>query len=505
MDADRQRDPVTARRSSSWSMNSQRLEAIVAELMKPISDARRNFDTDLSALLESYLTEAGLHALDENDDAPPPNFSEVALLLQQSANIYSRKVDYLYQQVLDYSDSLTNSTRESDPRTPRSAAEADGAASGAAGARRARRRRAAAAPGVERDTRERVRGAERGGGGGRGAGRRARGRRPRCRAPTWSWSPRPPRAARRCWTWTPSPSACSPTSTSPGACMSDGFLVDDLQGAYINNENDLRSISLVELQAAITAAAASPGAELVQDAGAPSSPGSPLRASTPLGAPAPPGDALTPPGDVLTPPGDALALVATPRRARNERKRRNTIVIDDVLGDALQLVVSDDLLNHLNELREFSIPSSWITKVVSKRKRHILNERERLRAEEEEYSSELAHRGRRPAGRAPGPARGARAWRPGAPVDVRELGARVLAALQPPAPSPAPFPRLLAGAARDQPDVSRLLLATLFLANSGNVEIIQGPPLTVDTFSVRVLSTDESLFGAIAPEDQFLL
>lgn len=31
-------------------MNSQRLESIVAELLKPIGDIRRSFDTDLSAV-----------------------------------------------------------------------------------------------------------------------------------------------------------------------------------------------------------------------------------------------------------------------------------------------------------------------------------------------------------------------------------------------------------------------------------------------------------------------
>lgn len=64
-------------------------------------------------LLEEYLTEAGLRALDADDgddtgDATP-NFAELALLLQQSTSIYSRKVDYLHQHVLLYSESLYNS------------------------------------------------------------------------------------------------------------------------------------------------------------------------------------------------------------------------------------------------------------------------------------------------------------------------------------------------------------------------------------------------------------
>ncbi|CAH2235294.1 jg24588 [Pararge aegeria aegeria] len=136
-----------SQRDNRWSMNSQRLEAIVAELMKPISDVRRSFDTDLSArdalvtrhtfymvivvanyklpsrslyaslgpqLLEEYLTEAGLRALAAEEAgaaAAMPNFAELALLLQQSASIYSRKVDCLYQHVLSVSDSLQHSTQ----------------------------------------------------------------------------------------------------------------------------------------------------------------------------------------------------------------------------------------------------------------------------------------------------------------------------------------------------------------------------------------------------------
>uniref|UniRef100_A0A2A4JN53 Condensin II complex subunit H2 N-terminal domain-containing protein n=1 Tax=Heliothis virescens TaxID=7102 RepID=A0A2A4JN53_HELVI len=123
MDADyieNQRDQLLSRREKRWSMNSQRLEEIVAELMRPISDVRRSFDTDLSALLEEYLTEAGLRALDAGEDASPadavaPNFAELALLLQQSANIYGRKVDFLYQHVLDVNSQYKPAQKQSEP------------------------------------------------------------------------------------------------------------------------------------------------------------------------------------------------------------------------------------------------------------------------------------------------------------------------------------------------------------------------------------------------------
>lgn len=69
-------------------------------------------------LLEEYLTEAGLRALEasEGDSSGEeidvvPNFAELALVLQHSASVYGRKVDYLYQHVLRVSDSLHNSVR----------------------------------------------------------------------------------------------------------------------------------------------------------------------------------------------------------------------------------------------------------------------------------------------------------------------------------------------------------------------------------------------------------
>lgn len=74
--------------------------------------------------MEEYLTEAGLHALsasedgedgeegEEGDGGPvAPNFAELAMLLQHSASLYGRKVDFLYQHVLNVSDSLQNHTQ----------------------------------------------------------------------------------------------------------------------------------------------------------------------------------------------------------------------------------------------------------------------------------------------------------------------------------------------------------------------------------------------------------
>ncbi|KAL4721573.1 hypothetical protein ACJJTC_000152 [Scirpophaga incertulas] len=57
-----------------------------------------------------------------------------------------------------------------------------------------------------------------------------------------------------------------------------------------------------------------------------------------------------------------------------------------------------------------------------------------------------------------------------------------------PAGGAVPCAALYAEAASDPSDLPGLFLATLFLANSENVEIVPGAPLSVDSFSVRLLT-----------------
>lgn len=56
-------------------------------------------------LLEEYMTEAGLRALEGGEDVRV-NFPEMAILLQRTVDIYSHKVDCLHQSILDYCDKL---------------------------------------------------------------------------------------------------------------------------------------------------------------------------------------------------------------------------------------------------------------------------------------------------------------------------------------------------------------------------------------------------------------
>ncbi|XP_072932998.1 uncharacterized protein [Epargyreus clarus] len=553
MDADytkRRRESEKSRREKRWSMNSQRLEEIVAELMKPISDVRRSFDTDLSALLEEYLTEAGLHALEAGEGAAPPNFAELALLLQQSACIYGRKVDFLYQHVLSVSDSLHNSTQEVAGR----AAEGSpgSAVAAAAGARRKRKSSCAGAGQFAAVALEPGAGARREAG-----------------------PPRPPPTLPRMYVeleprvLTAADAPLLDYAAEPIGLLADfqvawrlqdGLLVDELEGGS-GGRSSLRAVPLTELQAAIAAAA-------------PPSPPPCVSPAPP--APTPPALPPAPPPPSPPPASPAACSTPLPPPLKKERKRRSDVRLEDLVEGNVKLHISQELRQKLHEVQEFSVPQAWIERVVTSRKRRILSERRRLKehglllpvsdfrgfdvsdstdiggfagwdtteaslAAAELSAAELSARRRRrgddsdddgffeqsslgdsddsahhhnaacrtevaaSAACGSGGAEWA-AWRDAVVAraeaaageargaDVRAAGRALLAAAAR-LPAPAPAARLLAAVATQPEDVSRMFLATLFLANAGNVEILQGPPLTLNSFSVRLLSTDESLLG----------
>ncbi|XP_047509431.1 uncharacterized protein LOC125052559 isoform X1 [Pieris napi] len=511
MDADPEEREIS-RKQKRWSMNSQRLEQIVAELMKPISDIRRNFDTDLSALLEEYLTEAGLHALEasEADEPGPagevaPNFAEIALLLQQSAHIYSRKVDCLYQDVLRVTDALNNSTLEDNPEE----GEAD-----VSGGSTSKRKVAAAVEAFEPIRLETASSARREG------------------------TVRPPPTLPRLYIeLEPRPLAPADTQLTDYASEPIGLLADfhvawRLSGGFLLEELEERASLLPP----------------------PSAP--PPSEPPPLTLPQlslPP-----PPPSPLLPPSPFNCSTPLPSSIKRERKRRIDVTQD--LDPGAKLIISEEVLTALRgEDIEFSVPSGWIQRVVARRSGQLLATRLRVRAKaspplfrgwdnaaadvggfcgwpeeaarsalnmtlgelrrvrllvpdesdddgffEQSSSSDGEPR------RSPDPsASDWQKWREGilaratshAP-DVRQTAALVLrSAPAAPAP-PAPFTALLRhhyGAHATKP--SHLMLAALFLANSGNIEIIQGEPLSINSFSVRVISRDESLYQPALARD----
>nr|XP_013189501.1 unnamed protein product [Amyelois transitella] len=525
MDADsqeRRRESKLSQREKRWSMNSQRLEEIVAELMKPISDVHRSFDTDLSALLEEYLTEAGLHALEADEDEAPlepapaaVNFAELALLLQHSASLYGRKVDLLYQRVLHVSDSLLTSTQEvagtpsDEPATP-SARRRRGPSQGAAGFQALELARSAAA----------------------------------AREPA---APRPPPTLPRIYieleprTMTDNDVPLTDYEGEPIGLLSDfhvtwrlqdGVLVDELEGSGSSSAVCLRPIPLLELSAAIAAAAP---------------PDLPPRCSTPTGGGPPLLPPLPPLPGTPQPMDDTIdsAVEMTPEVAvvKAERKRKCEVNVDEEVG-RIKLLISKALRQKLSMVQEFGVPEPWVRSVVSARHKRILSmrhqhkktkdeprdfrgfdcstacgaggfpgwsaaERPRLTAEPDSDDDGFFDQS------SSGDSDGSRAgdhshthiqcesesdawseWQRGVlqraaagearVFDVRALAARLLARLPP--GEGRPFAGVLRAEAAAEHDVSGLFLATLFLANSGNVEIIQGAPLELSSFSVRLVS-----------------
>ncbi|XP_059045623.1 condensin-2 complex subunit H2-like [Achroia grisella] len=570
MDADyigRRRIHDLSQREKRWSMNSQRLEEIVAELMKPISDVRRSFDTDLSALLEEYLTEAGLHALEASerdereeehaeDDTVAPNFVELALLLQHSASVYGRKVDFLYQHVLNVSDSLHNSTLE-----------ATGGPSGAG--------EEPATPGGKR--RRRASAAEAGGGFEPVALEAA----PGARRPPPGLRP-PPTLPRVYVELEPRQLAAADVplvdyAGEPVGLLADfhaawrlrgGLLVDGLEPCLepCHPAASLRPAPLADLQAAIDAAA----------------PPSPPPCSTPLPrsrSPSAPPPAAAPPAEdppppelppeesppVDPPPADPPCPDLPPVELKKERKRKCETKIEDI--GPVKLYLSKELRRHLRTACEFSLAPEWIANIVEMRKRHVLSARRRLEMHEPRppsedfhgfdstdvggftgWSAEEGRQAREGAGQGAGAGPGARddsdddgffeqsslgdsdgsrgddaplnhsltsadsvsSWQAAVVAraaagearapDVRRLGARLLRRLRA-CGGRAPFTALLAAAARGPHHVSGLFLAALFMANAGNVEVIQGPPLSLNSFSLQLLSTDTQQYCAAVAAD----
>ena len=68
-------------------------------LLQPIRDLAKNWDIDLASHLEDYLAEIEKIAISFDGGQTTMNFAEAAMLIQGSACVYSRKVEYLYRLV----------------------------------------------------------------------------------------------------------------------------------------------------------------------------------------------------------------------------------------------------------------------------------------------------------------------------------------------------------------------------------------------------------------------
>ncbi|PFX25500.1 condensin-2 complex subunit H2-like isoform X2 [Stylophora pistillata] len=80
-------------------------------LLQPIRDLTKNWDIDVAAQLEEYLAEIEKIKISFDGGKTTMNFAEAALLIQGSACIYSRKVEYLYTLVYQTLDLIASKKR----------------------------------------------------------------------------------------------------------------------------------------------------------------------------------------------------------------------------------------------------------------------------------------------------------------------------------------------------------------------------------------------------------
>jgi len=84
-----------------------------AELLKPIKDLTQNWEVPLANLLSTYIDDLQHVTITFDGGETSVNFAEAALLLQGTASVYSKKVEFLWQMVLQTLDML-RSKKEGD-------------------------------------------------------------------------------------------------------------------------------------------------------------------------------------------------------------------------------------------------------------------------------------------------------------------------------------------------------------------------------------------------------
>ncbi|CAM9819154.1 unnamed protein product [Lampetra planeri] len=80
-------------------------------LLNPLRDLTRNWEVDVAAHLEEYLEELESIVISFDGGKTTMNFAEAALLIQGSACVYSKKVEYLYSLVYQTLDMISDKKR----------------------------------------------------------------------------------------------------------------------------------------------------------------------------------------------------------------------------------------------------------------------------------------------------------------------------------------------------------------------------------------------------------
>ncbi|KAL9955343.1 hypothetical protein ACROYT_G036651 [Oculina patagonica] len=82
-----------------------------SHLLQPIRDLTKNWDIDVAAQLEEYLAEIERIKISFDGGKTTMNFAEAALVIQGSACVYSKKVEYLYTLVYQTLDLIASKKR----------------------------------------------------------------------------------------------------------------------------------------------------------------------------------------------------------------------------------------------------------------------------------------------------------------------------------------------------------------------------------------------------------
>lgn len=88
------------------------IEARFAHLLQPIKDLTKNWDVDIAAYLEDYLEELENTPISFDGGVTTMNFAQAAMLVQSSACVYSKKVEYLYSLVNQVLELLANKKKQ---------------------------------------------------------------------------------------------------------------------------------------------------------------------------------------------------------------------------------------------------------------------------------------------------------------------------------------------------------------------------------------------------------
>ena len=104
-----------------------------AEILKPIKDLTQNWEVPLAELLSEYIEDLQHLTITLDGGQTSINFAQAALVLQGTASVYSKKVDFLWKLVGEMLEMLSNKKANEDGGQ-------DDEASGGPGGSRGRKR-----------------------------------------------------------------------------------------------------------------------------------------------------------------------------------------------------------------------------------------------------------------------------------------------------------------------------------------------------------------------------